>query len=123
MKSLNLRARSADGSDRERIGDGPDRAVAGDSEGVAQAASGCGNRGDVRHQRGAGRSNSRRRGGCKFVSLPVDERGIKTERLSDDQLVAIASPRHKLAKQRTISAYTLAGERLILGERGETRGD
>ena len=53
-----------------------------------------------------------------FVSLPVDERGIKTERLSDDQLVAIASPRHKLAKQRTISAYTLAGERLILGERG-----
>ena len=32
--------------------------------------------------------------------------------------MAIASPRHKLAKQRTISAYTLAGERLILGERG-----
>jgi DNA-binding transcriptional LysR family regulator len=53
-----------------------------------------------------------------FVSLPVDVRGIKTERLSADQLVAIASPRHRLAKQRTISAYTLAGERLILGERG-----
>ena len=53
-----------------------------------------------------------------FVSLPVDVRGIKTERLSQDQLVAIASPQHKLAKQRTISAYTLAGERLILGERG-----
>jgi len=53
-----------------------------------------------------------------FVSLPVDVRGIKTDRLSEDQLVAIASPRHKLAKQRTISAYTLAGERLILGERG-----
>jgi DNA-binding transcriptional LysR family regulator len=53
-----------------------------------------------------------------FVSLPVDARGIKTDRLSDDQLVAIASPRHKLAKQKTISAYTLAGERLILGERG-----
>ena len=53
-----------------------------------------------------------------FVSLPVDARGIQTERLSDDQLVAIASPRHKLAKQNTISAYTLAGERLILGERG-----
>lgn len=53
-----------------------------------------------------------------FVSLPVDVRGIQTERLSEDQLVAIASPRHKLAKQRTISAYTLAGERLILGERG-----
>ena len=53
-----------------------------------------------------------------FVSLPVDVRGIKTERLSEDQLVAIASPKHKLARQRTISAYTLAGERLILGERG-----
>jgi DNA-binding transcriptional LysR family regulator len=53
-----------------------------------------------------------------FVSLPVDVRGIKTERLSEDQLVAIASPRHRLSKQRTISAYTLAGERLILGERG-----
>ena len=53
-----------------------------------------------------------------FVSLPVDVRGIKTERLSQDQLVAIASPRHKLAKQKTISAFTLAGERLILGERG-----
>ena len=53
-----------------------------------------------------------------FVSLPVDVRGIQTERLRDDQLVAIASPRHKLAKQRTVSAYTLAGEKLILGERG-----
>jgi LysR family transcriptional regulator, low CO2-responsive transcriptional regulator len=53
-----------------------------------------------------------------FVSLPVEARGINTERLSEDQLVAIASPRHKLARQRTISAYTLAGEKLILGERG-----
>ena len=53
-----------------------------------------------------------------FVSLPVEARGINTERLSQDQLVAVASPRHKLAKQRTISAYTLAGEKLILGERG-----
>ncbi len=53
-----------------------------------------------------------------FVSLPVEARGINTERLSQDQLVAIASPRHRLAKQRTISAYTLAGEKLILGERG-----
>src|SRR5215470_4948609 len=53
-----------------------------------------------------------------FVSLPVDARGIQTERLSEDQLVAIASPQHKLAKQNTVSAYTLAGERLILGERG-----
>src|SRR5207247_387112 len=53
-----------------------------------------------------------------FGSQPVASRGINTERLSDDQLVAIASPRHKLAKQRTVSAYTLAGEKLILGERG-----
>jgi len=53
-----------------------------------------------------------------FVSLPVEARGINTERLSQDQLVAVASPRHRLAKQRTISAYTLAGEKLILGERG-----
>jgi DNA-binding transcriptional LysR family regulator len=53
-----------------------------------------------------------------FVSLPVEARGINTERLSQDQLVAVASPRHRFAKQRTISAYTLAGEKLILGERG-----
>jgi DNA-binding transcriptional LysR family regulator len=53
-----------------------------------------------------------------FVSLPVEARGINTQRLSQDQLVAIASPRHRLAKQPTISAYTLAGEKLILGERG-----
>jgi DNA-binding transcriptional LysR family regulator len=53
-----------------------------------------------------------------FVSLPVEARGINTERLSQDQLVAVASPQHRLAKQRTISAYTLAGEKLILGERG-----
>jgi DNA-binding transcriptional LysR family regulator len=39
-----------------------------------------------------------------FVSLPVEARGINTERLSQDQLVAVA--------------YTLAGEKLILGERG-----
>lgn len=53
-----------------------------------------------------------------FVSLPVEARGIQTERLSEDQLVAIASINHRLAKQTTISPYTLAGERLILGERG-----
>jgi DNA-binding transcriptional LysR family regulator len=53
-----------------------------------------------------------------FVSLPVEAKGIQTERLSEDYLVAIASPHHRLAKQRTVSAYTLAGEKLILGERG-----
>jgi DNA-binding transcriptional LysR family regulator len=53
-----------------------------------------------------------------FVSLPVDARGIQTELLSEDYLVAIASPHHKLASQKVVSAYALAGEKLILGERG-----
>jgi DNA-binding transcriptional LysR family regulator len=53
-----------------------------------------------------------------FVSLPVEARGIQTEGLSRDELVAIASPRHKLAKQGVVSVFTLAGEKLILGERG-----
>jgi DNA-binding transcriptional LysR family regulator len=53
-----------------------------------------------------------------FVSLPVAARNIETEVLSRDQLVAIASPRHALAGQRVVSAFALAGEKLILGERG-----
>ena len=53
-----------------------------------------------------------------FVSLPVEARNIETELLVSDQLVAIASPRHPLAKQRIVSAFALAGEKLILGERG-----
>src|SRR6185436_8340045 len=53
-----------------------------------------------------------------FVSLPVEARGIQTELLSEDSLVGIASPRHRLAKQKVVSAYALAGEKLILGERG-----
>jgi DNA-binding transcriptional LysR family regulator len=53
-----------------------------------------------------------------FVSLPVDVRGIQTELLNEDSLVAIASPKHRLAKQRVVSSYALAGEKLILGERG-----
>ena len=53
-----------------------------------------------------------------FVSLPVEARGVQTELLSEDYLVAIASPRHTLAKQKIVSAYALAGEKLILGERG-----
>jgi DNA-binding transcriptional LysR family regulator len=53
-----------------------------------------------------------------FVSLPVEARGVQTEILSEDYLVAVASPRHKLARQKVISAFTLAGEKLILGERG-----
>jgi DNA-binding transcriptional LysR family regulator len=53
-----------------------------------------------------------------FVSLPVEARGVQTELLSEDYLVAIASPGHPLAKQKIISTYALAGEKLILGERG-----
>jgi DNA-binding transcriptional LysR family regulator len=53
-----------------------------------------------------------------FVSLPVVARGIQTEGLSRDELVAIASPQHKLAQQSVVSVFTLAGEKLILGERG-----
>jgi DNA-binding transcriptional LysR family regulator len=53
-----------------------------------------------------------------FVSLPVAARGIHTEQLNEDQLVAITSPKHPLARLRTVSPYALAGEKLILGERG-----
>jgi DNA-binding transcriptional LysR family regulator len=53
-----------------------------------------------------------------FVSMPVEARGVQTKLLIEDNLVAVASPRHKLAKQRVVSAYALAGEKLILGERG-----
>ncbi|MGZ8848608.1 MAG: LysR family transcriptional regulator [Pyrinomonadaceae bacterium] len=53
-----------------------------------------------------------------FVSLPVEARGVQTELLSEDYLVAIGSSRHSLAKQKVVSAYAVAGEKLILGERG-----
>ncbi|HEX7315546.1 MAG TPA: LysR family transcriptional regulator [Pyrinomonadaceae bacterium] len=53
-----------------------------------------------------------------FISLPVQARNVETELLSQDQLVAIASPRHALADQRVVSSFALAGEKLILGERG-----
>jgi DNA-binding transcriptional LysR family regulator len=53
-----------------------------------------------------------------FVSLPVEARGIQTEGLSRDELVAVASPQHRLAKQKVVSVFALAGEKLILGERG-----
>ena len=53
-----------------------------------------------------------------FVSLPVEARGVQTELLNEDYLVAVGSPRHSLAKQKVVSTYALAGEKLILGERG-----
>jgi len=53
-----------------------------------------------------------------FVSLPVDNSNITTDLLFSDEIVAIASTKHPLAKEKFVSAATLAGERLIMGERG-----
>ncbi len=53
-----------------------------------------------------------------FVSLPVENLDIKTDLLFSDEIIAIAHPQHKLAKEKFISAATLAGEHLILGEKG-----
>lgn len=53
-----------------------------------------------------------------FVSLPVENLDIKTDLLFSDEIVAIAHPKHKLSKEKFISAATLAGEHLILGEKG-----
>ncbi|HXG83341.1 MAG TPA: LysR family transcriptional regulator [Pyrinomonadaceae bacterium] len=53
-----------------------------------------------------------------FVSLPVETANILTELLFSDEIVAIAHPKHALARQKYISAATLAGEHLILGEKG-----
>ena len=53
-----------------------------------------------------------------FVSLPVEARGVQTELLLKDELIAIANPEHPLAHKRVISAFELAGQKLILGERG-----
>ena len=53
-----------------------------------------------------------------FISLPVETSNIQTDLLFSDEIVAIASPQHQLAKERYISAAQLAGEHLILGEKG-----
>jgi len=53
-----------------------------------------------------------------FVSLPVDNLNVTTDLLFSDEIVAIAHPKHPLAKEKFVSAATLAGEKLILGERG-----
>lgn len=53
-----------------------------------------------------------------FVSLPVEAVNIQTEQLFSDEIVAIASAKHPNAKQKVISAASLAGESLILGEQG-----
>lgn len=53
-----------------------------------------------------------------FVSLPVDNSSITTDLLFSDEIVAIAHPSHPNANEKFISAAALAGEKLILGERG-----
>ncbi len=53
-----------------------------------------------------------------FISLPVEARGVQTELLLKDELIAIAHPDHPLAHKRVISPFELAGQKLILGERG-----
>ena len=53
-----------------------------------------------------------------FVSLPVESQHIQTELLFSDEIVAIAHPSHPLANKKVVSAAALAGEKLILGERG-----
>ncbi len=53
-----------------------------------------------------------------FVSLPVENSSITTDLLFSDEIVAIAHPSHPMANERFISAAALAGEKLILGERG-----
>lgn len=53
-----------------------------------------------------------------FVSLPVDNTHITTDLLFSDEIVAIAHPSHPLGDQKFISAAALAGEPLILGEKG-----
>lgn len=53
-----------------------------------------------------------------FVSLPVETPNIQTDLLFSDEIVAIAHPKHPLSNEKFISAAQLAGEQLILGEKG-----
>jgi LysR family transcriptional regulator for metE and metH len=48
----------------------------------------------------------------------VDTASTPTDLLFSDEIVAIAHPDHPRAKEKYISAAALAGENLILGERG-----
>lgn len=53
-----------------------------------------------------------------FVSLPVENSLIKTDKVFSDEIVAIGHPSHPLAKKRSITPAELAEQPLILGERG-----
>ncbi|MBI3650966.1 MAG: LysR family transcriptional regulator [Acidobacteria bacterium] len=52
------------------------------------------------------------------VSLPVEASDVTTEMLKSDKLAAVMSPQHRFANLRVITAEQLAGEPLILGEKG-----
>lgn len=53
-----------------------------------------------------------------FISFPVENSNVICDLLFSDEIVAIAHPSHHLRGEKFISAATLAGEKLILGERG-----
>ncbi|MBV9242967.1 MAG: LysR family transcriptional regulator [Acidobacteria bacterium] len=53
-----------------------------------------------------------------FVSLPVENGLITTDKLFSDEIVAIGHPSHPLARKRSITPAALAEQPLILGERG-----
>ena len=53
-----------------------------------------------------------------FISFPVENSNVICDLLFSDEIVASAFPAHPLKGEKFISAATLAGEKLILGERG-----
>jgi DNA-binding transcriptional LysR family regulator len=53
-----------------------------------------------------------------FVSLPVENGLVVTDKVFSDEIVAIGHPSHPLAKKRSITPAALAEQPLILGERG-----
>jgi len=53
-----------------------------------------------------------------LVSLPVEATDVITEMLRSDKLVAAMSPRHPLARMKSIDPNQLCEQPLILGEKG-----
>ena len=49
-----------------------------------------------------------------FVRLPLDCRGLATEPLVEEDVLAVLPPRHRLARRRSIDLADLAGDPLIL---------
>jgi DNA-binding transcriptional LysR family regulator len=57
------------------------------------------------------------------VGQEVVHKGLKVERFCDDGLVAIAPPKHPLARRRGLAPRALAGERFLGREDGSATGD